>query len=98
MLRFHKYILGVRYDLHIKPADKAFDQLGPLQYETLMEFYENPVKFFSSGKNLDSDTIYVARKFVEPNEHFKKLYKKQYYRIHQFIADPTQFYLRGDRY
>uniref|UniRef100_A0A914I6A9 Uncharacterized protein n=1 Tax=Globodera rostochiensis TaxID=31243 RepID=A0A914I6A9_GLORO len=90
------YLQDVRYDLHIKPANELFDQLYPVQYEQLMEFYQNPIEFYKH-KRLDSDTIYVARKFVEPNEHMRKLYKRPYFLMHEFFADPAEFYRRGNK-
>ncbi|KAL3088032.1 hypothetical protein niasHS_009318 [Heterodera schachtii] len=90
------FLQGVRYDIHVKPAEKLFEQLYPTQYDDLMEFYRNPTEFYKN-KRLDEDTIFIMRKMMEPNKHLVELYKKPYYLIHDFFDDPAKFYLRGDK-
>ncbi|KAL3106063.1 hypothetical protein niasHT_027162 [Heterodera trifolii] len=90
------FLQSVRYDIHVKPADKLFEQLYPTQYDELREFYENPTEFYKN-KRLDEDTIFIMRKMVEPNKHLVELYKKPYYLIHDFFDDPANFYVRGDK-
>ncbi|KAL3078074.1 hypothetical protein niasHT_036957 [Heterodera trifolii] len=90
------FLQGVRYDFHVKPAEKLFEQLYPTQYDDLMEFYGNPTEYYKN-KRLDEDTIYIMRKMMEPNKHLVELYKKPYYLIHDFFDDPAKFYLRGDK-
>ncbi|KAL3088043.1 hypothetical protein niasHS_009329 [Heterodera schachtii] len=83
------FLQGVRYDFHVKPAEKLFEQLYPTQYDDLMEFYGNPTEYYKN-KRLDEDTIYIMRKMMEPNKHLVELYKKPYYLDKKLMAQKSK--------